>query len=176
MTLEGDESVPLYTYITLNYIYRGLKLKFDLWGFATCPDCGTTINCGTGGIQNLNKWHRGGKSCRKAKIKRNKCAKKMKNGSLSFLKPKAIPVPSMVRDPGPVMIHASDHIHPTLASMASHHPSSSLSHVGEERGLPVPSLGIQQTGSGFTRRFEEIVKSLPENQQRIYQLPLETTS
>ena len=88
----------------------------------------------------------------------------MKNGSLlSFLKPKAIPVPSTVRDPGPVMIRASDHIHPTLASMASHHPSSSLSHVGEERGLPVPSLGIQQTGNRFIRRFEEIVKSLPEN-------------
>ena len=88
----------------------------------------------------------------------------MKNGSLlSFLKPKAIPVPSTVRDPGPVMIRTSDHIHPTLASMASRHPSSSLSHVGEERGLPVPSLGIQQTGSGFIRRFEEIVKSLPEN-------------
>ena len=72
-----------------------------------------------------------------------KLAKKMKNGSLSFLKPKAIPVPSTARDPGPVMIRASDHIHPTLASMASRHPSSSLSHVGEERGLPVPSLGIQ---------------------------------
>ena len=54
MTSEGDESVPLYTYITLNYIYRGLKLKFDSRGFATCPDCGSTINCGTGGIQNLN--------------------------------------------------------------------------------------------------------------------------
>jgi hypothetical protein len=88
----------------------------------------------------------------------------MKDGSLlSFLKPKAIPVPSTVRDAAPVMIRASDHINPTLVSMASRHPSSSPLHVGAERGLPLPSLGIQQTGSGFIKRFEEIVKYLPEN-------------
>ena len=74
-----------------------------------------------------------------------------------------IPVPLKVQDEGPVMICASDHIHPTLANVASHHPSSSLSHVGTEHGLPVLSLGIQQTGNGFIRRFKEIVKCLPEN-------------
>jgi hypothetical protein len=88
----------------------------------------------------------------------------MKDGSLlSFLKPKAIPVPSTVRDAGPAMICASDQIHPTLSSMASCQPSSSLLHVEAERGLPVPSLGVQQTGSRFIKRFEEIVKCLPEN-------------
>jgi len=119
--------------------------------------------CGTGGIQNLNKRQRGRKSCHEAKIKRDRDAKKMKDGSLSFLKPKAIPVPSTVRDAGPAMIRASDHIHPTLASMASRRPSLSLSRVGAENGLLAPSLGIQKTGSGFIKRFEEIVKCLPQN-------------
>ena len=61
------------------------------------------------------------------------------------------------------MICASDHIHPTLVSMASCQLSSSLSHVGAEHGLPAPSLGIQKTGSRFIKRFEEIVQCLPEN-------------
>ena len=84
----------------------------------------------------------------------------MKDGSLlSFLKPKAIPVPSTVQDAGPAMIHASD---PVLASMAFRQPSSSQSHVGAERGLP-ESLEIQKSRNGFIQRFEEVVKSLPEN-------------
>ena len=117
-----------------------------------------------GGIQNLNKRHRGGKSCRDAKIKRDRDVKKMRDGSLlSFLKLKAIPVPSTVQDAGPAMIGASEPIHPTLASMASRQPLLSLSHVGAERSLPVPSLGIQNTGSGFIKRFEEIVKCLLQN-------------
>jgi hypothetical protein len=31
------------------------------------------------------------------------------------------------------------------------------------RGPPAPALGIQKTGNKFIKRFEEIVKSLPEN-------------
>jgi hypothetical protein len=63
----------------------------------------------------------------------------------------------------PLMIPASEPIHPALACMASCQPSSSLSHVGAERSLPVPSLVIQKTASGFIKRFKEIVKCLPEN-------------
>ena len=42
-----------------------MEIEIYSQGFATCPDCGATITCGTGGIQNLNKRHWGGKSCRK---------------------------------------------------------------------------------------------------------------
>lgn len=85
----------------------------------------------------------------------------MKDGSLlSFLKPKATPVLSTVQDAGPAMIRASDHIHPSLAS---HQSSLSRSHMRTEYGSPALALGIQKTGNEFIKRFEEIIKSLPEN-------------
>ena len=126
-------------------------------GFATCPECGTTINCGTGGIQNLNKRHRGGKSCREAKIRKDRDGKKKKDGSLlSFLKPKPIPVPSTLQDAGPaIIVRAPDRIQPILASGGS---SPSQPQVAEH-GLPV----LHENGSGFIKRFEEIVKGLPES-------------
>lgn len=68
-----------------------------------CPDCSTKIQCGTGGLQNLKKRHRGGPKCMNAKMKRDKDAKTRKNGSImTFMKQKAPTVPSTVL-PAPII-------------------------------------------------------------------------
>jgi len=69
----------------------------DAEGYAICPDCDSRINCGTIGIANLEKRHCGKKICKAMQQKRDKEAKKKKDGNiLSFLKPKATSVPSTV--------------------------------------------------------------------------------
>jgi len=78
----------------------------DAEGYAVCPDCDIRINCGTVGLANLEKRHRGKKVCKAAPDKRDKKVKKKQNGDigtiLSFLKPKAAIVPSMVGSRAPV--------------------------------------------------------------------------
>jgi hypothetical protein len=55
------------------------------------------VNGGTIGLANLEKRHRGKKVCNAAQEKRDKEAKKRKDGSiLNFLKPKTAIVPSKV--------------------------------------------------------------------------------
>ncbi|KAF8805025.1 hypothetical protein BYT27DRAFT_7105589, partial [Phlegmacium glaucopus] len=44
----------------------------DADGYAVCPDCSTRINCGTIGLANLEKRHRGTKACNEARAKRDK--------------------------------------------------------------------------------------------------------
>ncbi|KAF8816849.1 hypothetical protein BYT27DRAFT_7220499 [Phlegmacium glaucopus] len=56
-------------------------------GYAICPDCGTCIKCGPTGLKNLEKHHRGTDTYKEAKKKKNGLI-------LSFLKTKAVPVPS----------------------------------------------------------------------------------
>ena len=115
----------------------------------------------------LNKRHRGGKSCCEAKIKRDKDAKRMKDGSLLlFLKLKAIPVPSTVQDAGPVMIHASD---PVLASMAFRQPSLSQSHVSVASLHP---LKYRKVDMALSKDSKRLLKAY----LRIYQSAQETTS
>jgi hypothetical protein len=72
MALEG-EVTKACRYTSIYHLTIFIEIKSQ--GFAICPDCGMTINCGTGGIQNLNKRHRVGKSCREAKIKRDRHVK-----------------------------------------------------------------------------------------------------
>ncbi|KAG6905140.1 hypothetical protein DXG01_004635 [Tephrocybe rancida] len=69
----------------------------DAEGYAICPDCGTRINCGTAGLANLNRQHRGTKTCRETAQKRDRLQKQRKNGSiLSFLQKRPTPVPATV--------------------------------------------------------------------------------
>ena len=75
----------------------------DADGYAVCPDCDSRVNCGTVGLANLEKRHRGTKICKEMQQKRDKEAKKKKNGNIiNFLKPKAASVPSIVNSPAPV--------------------------------------------------------------------------
>ena len=53
----------------------------DADGYATCPDCGTRVKCGSAGLMNLEKCHQTSNACKNARDKRNKDQKK-KNTSL----------------------------------------------------------------------------------------------
>lgn len=75
----------------------------DAEGYALCPDCDSRVKCGTIGLANLEKRHRGTKVCKAARAKQDKKAKTRKDGTiLSFLKPKAPTVPSTVGSQAPV--------------------------------------------------------------------------
>ena len=75
----------------------------DTEGYAICPDCDSHVNCGTIRLANLEKRHQSRKTCKAAQEKRNKEAKKKKDGTiLSFLKPKAAIVLPTVNNPAPV--------------------------------------------------------------------------
>jgi len=55
------------------------------------------VNCGTVGISNLTKRHRGTKKCLELKVRRDKKGKGMVQGSLlTFMKPKPTFVPPKV--------------------------------------------------------------------------------
>jgi len=92
----------------------------DAEGWAICPDCRTRIHCGPVGIANLELRHRPSKTCKETKAKRDKEAKKKKDGSILtfFKRPKAIPVPSAV-SPSAAHIHGHDLPTMTEASPAS---------------------------------------------------------
>ena len=87
---------------TLREIIVGV---LDEEGYTICPDCLTRIHCGPVGLANLEKRHRGYKICKEMKAKRDKEAKRKKDGSLlSFFgknqKPTAIA--SIVKPSAPV--------------------------------------------------------------------------
>jgi hypothetical protein len=75
----------------------------DAEGYALCPDCDSRVKCGTIGLANLEKRHRGTKVCKSAQEKRDKKAKTRKDGTiLSFLKLKTTTVPSTLGNQVPV--------------------------------------------------------------------------
>jgi hypothetical protein len=80
----------------------------DTEGYAECPDCGNKIHCGTVGLANLEKRHRGTKICLETKAKRDKNVKMKKNGSLLtlFSQPKPMLVPSTVSTILPIQSQA----------------------------------------------------------------------
>ena len=124
------------------------NIPIDNEGFAVCPDCSTKIQCGTGGVGNLNKRHRGKKPCIEAQRKRDKDAKKKKDGSiLAFMKPKPMAVPTTVT-PAP-LIHA--------VSGPSH--SSTTDTILSRSSSPDISHHI----GGFLNRFQRIVGALSES-------------
>ena len=74
-------------------------------GYAICPDCFTRVHCGPVGIANLEKRHRGYKICKETKARRDKEARKKKDGSLlTFFgkQQKTTTIPSTVRPSSPV--------------------------------------------------------------------------
>jgi len=66
----------------------------DADGYATCPDCGTQVKCGSAGLMNLEKCHQTSNACKNARDKRDKDQKK-KNTSLFnyFQGPKCLQFP-----------------------------------------------------------------------------------
>ncbi|PPQ83076.1 hypothetical protein CVT26_011922 [Gymnopilus dilepis] len=76
---------------------KTLEICVDSEGYVTCPDCNEKKRCGTAGVENILKNHRGTKACIDAKAKKAKENKKLKDACiLSFMQPKAKPVPSTV--------------------------------------------------------------------------------
>jgi len=55
-------------------LHSKVSAQLDEDGFAICPDCSTRINCGPGGIGNLEQRHRGKKTCIEARAKRDKAS------------------------------------------------------------------------------------------------------
>ena len=89
----------------------------DADGYAQCPDCGTRIHCGTVGLANLEKRHRGKKICLETKAKRDKNMKTKKNRTLLsfFNQPKTSLVPSTIPAIQPVLSPALPQEENTLA-------------------------------------------------------------
>jgi hypothetical protein len=80
----------------------------DKDGYAICPDCFTRVHCGPVGIANLEKRHRGYKICKETKARRDREARRKKDGSLlTFFgkQQKKTLIPSMVRPSSPVRGH-----------------------------------------------------------------------
>jgi len=74
----------------------------DAEGYTICPDCDSRINCGSVGLANLEKRHRGKKVCKAAQEKRDKAKTQNGRSILSFLKPKAAVVPPIVGSRAPI--------------------------------------------------------------------------
>ena len=126
------------------------QIVLDADGYAECPDCGTRIHCGTVGLQNLEKRHRGSKICLESKAKRDKNANLKKNGTLLnfFNRPKPSLVPStipsvpLVQSPALPRERAPD----TVATQGvAHIPSNT-------------PLGI----SPFVKKLSNLAKNLPD--------------
>ncbi|KDR66334.1 hypothetical protein GALMADRAFT_80973, partial [Galerina marginata CBS 339.88] len=116
----------------------------DSEGYVTCPDCGAKKKCGTAGVENIMKNHRGTKICKETRAKKDKDGKKMKDGSLlSFMRPRPTAVPSTV-NARPVQQDA--HLEIPLAS------SSQLG-CGNKETTP--------TRSAFVRELRRISMTLP---------------
>jgi hypothetical protein len=128
----------------------------DAEGYAICPDCDSRVNCGTIGLANLEKRHRGKKICKAAQEKWDK-AKKGNNGTiLSFLKPKAAIVPLTVSRQLPVHSYK-------LALQSDMSPTISTTYpqdkVGSLKALPA-------SGPNFNNLIEilqNLVRNLPES-------------
>ena len=99
------------------------------------------VNCGTVGISNLTKRHRGTKKCLDLKARRDKKGKGMLQGSLlMFMKPKPTLVPPMVAG--------------TFLIQSNAIPTILLTENG-----PTSING----GSQFVNKLEALVKQIPES-------------
>ena len=120
-------------------------------GYAECPDCGSRIHCGSVGLANLEKRHRGTKICWETKAKQDKNAKAKKNGSLLtfFNHPKATPVPSTILRVQPV--HSPALTQETVEAAVPHR---------DEQIAPVRTTTRPKI-SPFLERLNNLAKSLP---------------
>jgi len=105
-------------------------------------------------VANLEKRHRGTKISKAAREKRDKSAKKRKNGTiLNFLKPKATIVPSTVGSPTPVHSYT---LHPQSATNTS--PDDLLQGISLK-----PQPVSEPTVNNFIHTLQNLVKDLPES-------------
>jgi len=126
---------------------------------AMCPDCGTRVHCGTIGLANLEKRHRGTKTCIEAKAKRDKDAAKKKNGSLLtfFQRPRASAVPSKIPMSMPVQSYKmaaaeAPDVDPIIsATFEKSKPASS------SKSIPMPEV------SGFLDKLQHLIKHIPDS-------------
>ena len=141
-----------------NLIQTALPI-LDAEGYAICPDCDSRVNCGTIGLANLEKRHRGKKICKAMQQKRDKDTKKKKDGSiLSFLKPKAANVPSTVNSPAPVHSY----------KLATHSPDDAIPSVSTSSTTGQTDTPTFEPISGpisdsFIKMLRNLVKDLPES-------------
>ena len=133
----------------------------DAEGYAVCPDCDSRVNCGTIGLANLEKRHRGRKTCKAAQDKRNKEAKKKKDGTiLSFLKPKAAIVPPTVNNTAPVHSYK---LAPQPATDMSPTASAITMQGKTKTGSSMPQPGSGPISNTFVKTLRDLVKHLPES-------------
>ena len=131
----------------------------DTEGYAVCPDCDSHVNCGTIRLANLEKRHCGKKVCKATQEKRDKEAKKRKEGSiLNFLKPKATIVPLTVKSMAPVHSYK-------LPPQSEHHASSitSTTNVQDKTISLVSQPASRPISNSFIKTLQELVKDLPES-------------
>ncbi|KAF8159901.1 hypothetical protein B0H34DRAFT_843620 [Crassisporium funariophilum] len=131
----------------------------DAEGYAICPDCSTRVNCGTIGLANLEKRHRGTKACREARSKRDKGARKKQDGSIvSFLKRKVGAVPSTVASTTPVSTNHES------AQTPGEDTSPIISTSSPQRELTFraaqPEPGVS---NDFVSKLRTLVKNLPQS-------------
>jgi hypothetical protein len=113
-----------------------------------CPDCKTRIHCGTVGLANLEKNHRGKKTCIKAKEKYERAQKESKKSTILtfFNRPKAVPIPSTI----------------TLATTVP----SQRSILVESPALKATENQMHETdhvaAKDFLRKLSTLINSLPE--------------
>jgi hypothetical protein len=130
----------------------------DAEGYAICPDCSTRIKCGPAGLKNLEKRHRGTDTCKTAQAKRDKNAKTKKNGSiLSFLRPRAGPVPSTVSSLALVHGHKL-----ALATLRDTGPTTTTADpLGNEASSPAILSVSEPIMEGFISELKNLIRNLP---------------
>ena len=138
----------------------------DAEGYAVCPDCGSRVNCGTIGLANLEKRHRGKKICKAAQEKRDKSKKSKDRTILSFLKPKAAIIPSTAGSQVPVHNYKL-----VPQSVIDTIPTTSTTPVPPQlEGKSVPSKVLPVSGpifSNFIKTLRNLVKNLPERHKTV---------
>ncbi len=126
---------------------------------AICPDCGTRVHCGTIGLANLEKCHRGTKTCIEARVKHDKEAAKQKNGSLLtfFQRPKVPAVPSMIPASKPV------HGYKMAAAKDSDvGPIIPMTSENNKAASPLESTPMLKVSS-FLNKLQHLIENIPDN-------------
>jgi len=129
---------------------------------AICPDCGTRVHCGTIGLANLEKRHRGTKTCIEAKAKRNKEAAKQKNGSLLtfFQRPKVPAVPSMV--PTSLPVHGYKMAAVGDSDVSTRIPMTSKNNRAASPSESTPTPRVSSVLDKLQHLIENLPDSVPE--------------
>ncbi|PPQ92922.1 LOW QUALITY PROTEIN: hypothetical protein CVT25_006605 [Psilocybe cyanescens] len=123
-------------------------------GYAICSDCKTRIHCGTVGLANLEKNHRGTKICMKAQEKRQKEDKATKRPTLLafFNRPQPVPVPSTITPPALVQgckLTPAREVTPALSRKPT---------VVASQAKPVP----EPAENNFLEKLLGLIKNMPE--------------